>query len=157
MEGQELSNVLRQNPWFQSLNPDHFQKMVEIAREVNWSEGQIIFGEGDPGDRLYLVAEGRVALEIYVPDQGRRTILTVGPDEVFGWSAVTPVVRTRMASARAVSQTKAIAFDSQALSQACEEDHELGYFVYRRLTNIIAGRLSATRLQLIDMYASARK
>jgi CRP-like cAMP-binding protein len=157
MESQELSNVLRQNPWFQSLDPDHFQIMVDISSEVSWSEGQIIFGEGEPGDRLYLVVEGRVALEIYVPDRGRRTILTVGPDEVFGWSAVTPFARTRMANARAVAPTRAIAFDSQALSQACEADHELGYYVYRRLTNIIAGRLSATRLQLIDMYASARK
>jgi CRP-like cAMP-binding protein len=157
MESQDLKNILRQNPWFQSLDPRHFQKMVDIASEVSWSEGQIIFGEGEPGNQLYLVAEGRVALEIYVPDRGRRTILTIGPDEVFGWSAVTPFVRTRMASARAVAPTRAIAFDSQALSQACEEDHDLGYYVYRRLTNIIAGRLSATRLQLIDMYASARK
>ncbi|MGB3714255.1 MAG: cyclic nucleotide-binding domain-containing protein [Candidatus Promineifilaceae bacterium] len=157
MESQDLTNILRQNPWFQSLDPHHFQKMVDIASEVSWAEGQIIFGEGEPGDQLYLVTEGRVALEIYVPDRGRRTILTIGPDEVFGWSAVTPFVRTRMANARAVAPTKAIAFDSPALSQACEEDHELGYYVYRRLTNIIAGRLSATRLQLIDMYASAGK
>lgn len=95
MESRELTNILRQNPWFQSLDPDHFQKMVDIAQEVSWSKGQIIFGEGDPGDCLYLVAEGRVALEIYVPDRGRRAILTIGPDEVFGWSAVTPFTQAQ--------------------------------------------------------------
>jgi CRP/FNR family cyclic AMP-dependent transcriptional regulator len=157
MESQDRRKTLRENPWFQSLDPQHFQKMVDISSEVEWSEGQIIFGEGEPGNKLYLVTEGRVALEIYIPDQGRRTILTIGPNEVFGWSAVTPYVRTRMASARAVAPTRAVAFDSQALSKACDEDHDLGYYVYRRLTNIIAGRLSATRLQLIDMYASTRK
>ena len=36
-------------------------------------------------------------------------------------------------------------------------ERELLDQVYRRLTNVIAGRLSATRLQLLDMYASSRK
>ena len=157
MEKQSLVDTLRQNPWFQSLEPAHFQVFVDIASQYSWSEGEVIFNEGDQDDHLYLVLEGRVAIELYIPSQGRATIQTVGPNEVFGWSAVTPVVRTRMASARAVHATRAIAFDSQALRQACEEDHDLGYLVYRRLTNIIAGRLSATRLQLLDMYAGTRK
>jgi len=156
MESQELDELLQIKPWFQALDPAHFQKLIDIATVVSWSEGQIVFDEGDQVDLLYLVMEGRVALEMYIPDRGRRTILTVGPDEVFGWSAVVPTSGIRMASARAVTQTSAIAFDSQALREACEKDHDLGYFVYRRLTNIIAGRLSATRLQLIDMYGKER-
>ena len=59
--------------------------------------------------------------------------------------------------ARAVGPTRVVAFDSAALRQACDDDHDLGYLVFRRLTNIIAGRLSATRLQLLDMYAGPRK
>jgi CRP/FNR family cyclic AMP-dependent transcriptional regulator len=156
VDHQELNDLLQKNPWFQSLKPHHFQKMSEIAAIVDWSEGEIAFSEGDLVDHLFLLVEGRIALEIYVPDRGRRTILTIGPDEVFGWSSVTPILRTRMASARASMPTRAIAFDSQALTKACEEDHDLGFYVYRRLTNIIAGRLSATRLQLIDIYAKAK-
>ena len=157
MENQELKSLFQQNPWFQSLEPHHFSKMVEIAALVQWSEGEILFAEGDEVDHLYFLVEGRIAIEIYIPDKGRRTILTVGPNDVFGWSSVTPFLRTRTASARASMPSKAVAFDSKALVQACEEDHDLGFHVYRRLTNIIAGRLSATRLQLIDMYAQARK
>lgn len=157
MENQELKSLFQQNPWFQSLEPHHFSKMVEIATLVEWSEGEILFAEGDEVDHLYFLVEGRIAIEIYIPDKGRRTILTVGPNDVFGWSSVTPFLRTRTASARASMPSKAVAFDSKALVQACEEDHDLGFHVYRRLTNIIAGRLSATRLQLIDMYAQARK
>ena len=157
MENQFLADSLGQNPWFQALEPTHFQTLVAIASEVSWKEGQIIFSEGDSDDRLYLVMQGRVALEIFIPGQGHTTILTLGPNEIFGWSAVTPVVGTRTASARAVNSGRAIAFDSQALRQACDDDHDLGYFVYRRLTNVIAGRLSATRLQLLDVYAGTRK
>ena len=105
------------------------------------------------GDDAWLGTVGRQ----FISGQGRATILTLGPTEIFGWSAVTPVVGTRLAAARAVIPTQAIEFDSQALRRVCDEDHDLGYYVYRRLTNVMAGRLSATRLQLIDMYASSRE
>ena len=152
-----IADTLGRNRWFQSLEPQHFQKLVAIACELSWTKDHIIFREGDQDDRLYLILEGRVSLEKYVPGRGRTSFLTLGPNEIFGWSAVTPVVRTRTAGARAVSSTRVIAFDSQALRQACDEDHDLGYVVFRRLTNVISGRLSATRLQLIDMYASKQE
>lgn len=157
MASESLADILSQNPWFQGLEPDHFEKLVSIASIVAWEDGQTLFAEGERDDRLYLVLEGRVALDKSIPGQGRVTILTLGPSEIFGWSAVVPVVGTRTASARAVGPTQAVAFDSAALRQACDDDHDLGYLVYRRLTNIIAGRLWATRLQLLDVYASTRK
>jgi CRP-like cAMP-binding protein len=153
MDNPSLADALRANPWFAALEPRHFEKLIAIAAEMSWPAGQVIFREGAEDDRLYFVIEGQVALEIHVPARGRLTILTVGPNEVFGWSAAVPVVRKKTASARAVRLTRAVAFDAAALRAACEEVHDLGYHVYRRLTNVIAARLTATRLQLLDMYA----
>ncbi|MEP7355691.1 MAG: cyclic nucleotide-binding domain-containing protein, partial [Anaerolineales bacterium] len=139
------------------LERQHFEQLVGLAAEVTWSTDQVIFREGERDDRLYLVLEGRVALEIYMPNRGRVTILTIGPDEIFGWSAAVPFVQKRTASARAAQPTRAVVFDAAALRAACEQDHDLGYYVYRRLTNVIAGRLTATRLQLLDMYSVEQK
>lgn len=156
MGDRSIAEILQTNPWFQVLEPPLFQKLVDITTIKNWEEGATIFREGDRDDNLYLIVDGQVALEVYVQGHGRITILTLGPDEIFGWSAVVPVEGTRTASARAMRATQAIAFDSNALRQACDEDHDLGYQVYRRLNNVVAGRLSATRLQLLDMYARRR-
>lgn len=157
MKQQSLSDTLRANPWFAALEPQLFEKMVAIASEASWSAEQVIFREGDHNDHLYFVLEGQVALEIYIPARGRVTILTIGPDEIFGWSAVVPVIQKRTASARAVLPSRVVAFNGAALRAACDEDHDLGYHVYRRLTNVIAGRLTATRMQLLDMYAVGQK
>ena len=145
--------TLRANPWFAALQPEHFDKLAAVAQETSWSAGQVIFREGDVHDRFYLILEGTVALEIYVPNRGRTTILTIGPNEVLGWSAVLPGTQQKTAGARASQPTRAVAFDAAGLRAACDEDHELGYYFYRRMTNVIAGRLTATRLQLLDMYA----
>jgi CRP/FNR family cyclic AMP-dependent transcriptional regulator len=157
MGDRTIAEILQENPWFQALEPPHFRRLVDIATVKNWDEGDTIFRERERDDNLYLILEGQVALEVYVEGHGRITILTLGQDEIFGWSAALPVVGTRTASARAMRATQAIAFDSKALRQACGEDHDLGYHVYRRLTNVVAGRLSATRLQLLDMYAHGRR
>jgi hypothetical protein len=36
----------------------------------------------------------------------------------------------------------------------CEEDHDLGYEVFRRFMQVVTERLEATRLQLLDVYDS---
>lgn len=156
MGDQSIAELLQTIPWFQALEPPLFQKLVDICTIQTWDADSTIFREGDQDDSLYLILEGQVALEVYVQGHGRVTILTLGESEIFGWSAVIPVEGTRTASARAMRLTKTIAFDSESLRKVCDEDHDLGYHVYRRLTNVVAGRLSATRLQLLDMYSRRR-
>jgi CRP-like cAMP-binding protein len=152
-----LAEILRANPWFARLDEPQFQKLVSIAQVISWPVGEIAVREGKKGDYLYLVLEGQVALDIHIPSRGHITILTVGPNEIFNWSSVLPVIKIATATARITQPTKVVAFNSTRLQELCEEDHELGFHLYRRLTNVIAGRLTATRLQLIDMYAYQEK
>jgi len=148
-----ITETLQAIPWFSSLDQPHFEKLVALATEKNWPANHVIFREGEVDDQLHVIVAGQVALEVHIPNRGRVTILTIGPHELFGWSAVVPVVQKKTASARAVHPTQAIAFNGVALRQACEADHDLGYYFFRRMTNVVAGRLSATRMQLLDMYA----
>jgi hypothetical protein len=50
--------------------------------------------------------------------------------------------------------SRLVAFDAAELRKMCDEDHDFGYFVMRRLVNVVAGRLMTTRLQLLDMFAN---
>ncbi len=149
-----LDELLRANPWFAALGEPQFEAMLEIASMATWPAGTLIFREGEPNQNIYLICEGHVALDISIPMRGRATILTLSDGDVFGWSAVLPIVNIKTASARATHDTRAIAFDGIAMQEACERDHELGYHVFRRLTNVVAARLTATRMQLLDMYAT---
>jgi CRP-like cAMP-binding protein len=154
MVDKTLHKLLGENPWFAALGEPQFEALLAIASKAVWPAGTEIFREGGHNENIYLICNGQVALDISVPMRGRTTILTLSEGDVFGWSAVLPVVKTRTASARAVHDTLAVAFDGPALLAACEQDHELGYHVFRRLTNVVAARLTATRIQLLDMYAT---
>ena len=154
MNQEKLINALQTIPWFQEISPEHFEKIAGIASLVEVDAKQELFREGDPEDYLYIVLQGRVAIEMYIPSRGRMRIYTAEPMDVVGWSSVTPVVRRRTAGAQAVLPSCLIRLDALGLRQLCEEDYELGYFVMRRLANVIASRLLTTRLQLLDMFAN---
>src|SRR5512144_715727 len=134
----QIRQALQTIPWFRELKAAHFDRLLEIAEMVEVAEGAELFTEGDKADDIYIVIEGRVALEIFVPHRGRARILTVEPMDLLGWSSVTPGVHQRTASARAVSRTRLVAFDSEKLGKVCEENCELGYLIMRRVSKIIA-------------------
>jgi CRP/FNR family transcriptional regulator, cyclic AMP receptor protein len=150
---EELIAALQAIPWFQEISTEHFDKMVELAHIVKKNKDQELFREGDKEDFLYVVLEGRIAIEMTVPGRGRVRISTAEPMDVVGWSSVTPVVRQRTAGARAVLPSRLMAFDALALRQFCDDDHDFGYLFMRRMSNVVAGRLLSTQLQLLDIFA----
>ena len=152
-ERTELINLLQTIPWFQELEPALFEKMAGICEAVSFDAGYYLFREGDKEDYLYIVVEGRVALEIHVPGRGKMRIYTAEAMDIVGWSSITPVVRQRTATARVVLPSRLIRMQASQLYKLCDDDHDLGYVVMRRLSNVVASRLLTTRLQLLDMFA----
>jgi CRP/FNR family cyclic AMP-dependent transcriptional regulator len=149
---EDIQSALQKIPWFSTLTPEHFKKTAELTHLRHVKAGEVFFREGDKQDYVYIVLEGRVALDIFVPHHGRVRFYTAEPYDVFGWSSVTPGVHQRTAGAVAVLDSKVACIDAEGLRQFAETDHDFGYLLMRRLANIVASRLMVTRLQLIDMF-----
>ena len=150
---EDIQSALKKIPWFNSLTPEHFQKTAELTHLRHAKAGETFFREGDKQDYVYIVLEGRVSLDIFVPHHGKVRFCTAEPYDVFGWSSVTPGMRQRTAGAVAVLECTVACLDAEKLRQLAENDHDFGYLLMRRLANVVASRLMVTRLQLIDMFA----
>jgi CRP-like cAMP-binding protein len=135
------------------FSPRVQEKLLALAETFQFKAGQDIIGEGDPSLYLYIVKSGRVAVEIDMPTKGRRILRTGGVGDMFSWSAL---VEPRLATSavRAMDDTEALGIKGGALMDACREDFELGFELYRALTEVIASRLIATRLQLVDVFSA---
>jgi len=127
------------------------EKLISLAEPFRFKAGSDIIGVAEPSRYLYIIKSGRVAVEIYVPHQGRLMIRTGGVGDMICWSAL---VQPRLATAavRAMEETEALGISGAVLMEECHKDHDLGFELYRALTEVIAGRLNATRLQLINIY-----
>jgi len=149
----EILERLKEIPWFSEMEPEFLEKIAGISHLRRFKAGEVFFHEGDKQDYFYVVLEGRVALDMFIPHRGKVRFYTAEAWDVFGWSSVTPIVRQRTAGAVAVVAGAVIGTDAEQLRLLCNEDHDLGYLVMTRLANVVASRLMVTRLQLLDMFA----
>lgn len=79
-----LIPVLQRVPLFSQLSAVELQRVVDVARERAYPRNSVILFEDDPGDALYVVANGQVKV-VLIGEDGREVILSVmGPGEFFG-------------------------------------------------------------------------
>lgn len=149
----DITTTLKTIPWFLDLSPESLQLLTGIAEVHSFNTGEVIFSEGEKHPYLYVILEGKVKLESFVPGRGSLPHLTAESLDVIGWSSLTPVVRQKTASAIAVEPTRLLAFHASTLMDLCEKDCDLGFIIMKRLANIIASRLLNHRLHLLELLS----
>jgi CRP/FNR family transcriptional regulator len=97
---------------FEALDEDEARALRSRMTDVELGRGERLFTEGDDGDRLYVVLDGKIKLTRAAPD-GRENLLSViGPGEMFGeLSLFDPRPRTASASAITEAHLAALAHD----------------------------------------------
>ena len=138
--------VVRKAPLFTALDNASASTLRASMKEVKINKGQTLFKEGDSGDRLFVVVEGKLKLGTSSGD-GRENLLSIlGPGDLFGeLSLFDPGPRT--ATATAVT-------DSKLLSLA--NDQVIGWVtahpeVSLQLLGRLAQRLRRTNEVLADL------
>jgi CRP-like cAMP-binding protein len=147
--------MIRGHAFVAGFDPRHLDRLAAMAQEVRFDRDQVIFREGDEWPKFYLIVSGMIAVEMAAPDHTIRVQTLFAGDEL-GWSGLLPG-RGKYFQARTLERVEALAFHGGELLAACRDDPEFGFaFVYRLLA-VVAERLQATRLQIIDTYSPVAK
>ena len=146
-----IDELLGEAQVFGGLAPSQLELIAGCGRIVSFEAGEELFREGQPADDFYLVRNGRIALELFMPGRGPLTISTHGGGEIVGWSWLFAPYRWHL-DGRATERGSAVLFDGACLRDKAESDHDLGYELMKRFAARMVERLQATRLQLLDVY-----
>ncbi len=135
-----------------ALPAEHRERLMRYAREVSFDAGIRLFEEGRRADRFWILRTGTVCLDLRVP--GRRAAVTesLGHGELVGWSWHCPPHRWHL-GAETTSPVRAWEFDAEPVRALCAEDPEFGRAVALWVGQVVAHRLRATRVRLLDLYA----
>ncbi len=97
--------MVRNAPLFAGLDDEAASALLGSMSRTRLERGDVLFREGDQGDRLYVIGEGKIKLGRTSKD-GRENLLAIqGPGELFGeLSLFDPGPRTATASAIAETQ-----------------------------------------------------
>jgi len=143
-------DTLLQLPLFQGLERTHLATLAKGAVEERFSLDQVIFEQGKPADRLYILLAGRVAIRYKPYDGDILSVTEVKPNGVFGWSSA--LGRPSYTScAICVEDSHAVSVRGDALKSICEEYPKTGVIILERLAEVIAERLQNTHAHVIEM------
>ncbi len=146
MNQKEDDLIIRKAPLFSALDDDasHALRASMVALKLN--KGQILFKEGQEGDRLYVVVHGKIKLGTTSAD-GRENLLSIlGPGEMFGeLSLFDPEPRT--STATAVTDVRLVSLAHDAVIGLVTSSPQTSLELLRRL----AQRLRKSNEVLADL------
>jgi CRP-like cAMP-binding protein len=145
--------VISAHAFLRSFAPGYLEILDGCAEPREFRAGEVIFREGEVADRFYLIESGKVALESHLPSHGHLAVQELGRDEVLGWSWLFPPYIWHF-QARAVEATRTVCYNGAHLLVACERNHEFGYDLMKRLTQVLIRRLQATQKQLVKLHVT---
>lgn len=122
---------------------------VGVVRDV--AARETIFREGSECRSTYVIEAGHVGLDVSVSGRGVVRLLTLGPGDLLAWSGIVGGARMT-ASAVALEPTRLVEFSAVELRDLAERDHEFGFAWMRATAEALAKRLTATRLQMLDLF-----
>lgn len=145
-------DLIRHAAIFADLTDEEAEAVAEICTEQKIPRNQFIFREGEPGNRLYIVAEGEVRISRDVPGSGEEALAILKKGACFGEMSVFD---------RSERSTDAIANTTCVLLTAARSDFEmlldfnrdLAYKVLWAVVRLLSGRLRVTNDNLRSFLA----
>ena len=152
----ELDRIkfLKTVAFFNELSDRQLKTVSSTLFERKYETNELIFEEGQPGAALFLILDGRVAVEMR-RENHTATLAILERGAFFGEMALLDEA-PRSANARSLEQTYTLALYRNDLSQLIQRDPQTACQIYRALAHMVGDRLRSTN-QLIQTEISADK
>lgn len=144
-------------PLFLDFTNEQIKRISEISDVIELDPGDTPVLEGAQLDYLYVLMDGEIKVEVFIPTRGQIETARLGPLDLLGWSSMTPVVRQRTGTTTAITHCKLIRIHGKQLFKLCEEDHDIGFYIFRRIANVAARSWLTTRLQFMNIIVENNK
>jgi len=144
--------LLKKARIFADLEDDELERIAEICREQRFKSAKTLFNEGDPGNRLYIIAEGEVRISRNVPGSGEEALTVLKSGACFGEMAVFDRSE-RSTDAIANTDCTLITISRPDFEMLLDFDRDLGFKVLWSVVRLLSERLRITNDNLRSFLA----
>lgn len=154
MADSTIESFIAQSGFFSGLSSEHALFLAENAKRIRLEAGDVLFRHGDDARQFYLVAAGRVSVQIAAIEGPALELQDLGPHAVLGWSWLIAPYKWSF-QARATTSADIVAFDGAAILARCENDPAFGYQLLKRFSALMSERLQFARQKMIEEWKPA--
>ena len=140
---------------FKGLSPKGLERVASIASEEGYPSGHVLFQEGDAGDRLYVIVEGKTRISRRVPGMGEEALAVLGPGSSFGEMALIDDV-PRSADAIIHERCRLLVISKESMQDLLFIHKDLAYEILWNIVKILSRRLRETNDKMTFMSVSGK-
>jgi len=144
--------LIRQAAIFADLDEDEIERIAEICSEQRFARGQTVFKEGDPGNRLFIIAKGDVRVSRQVPGSGEEALAVLKPGACFGEMSVFDRSE-RSTDAIANTECTLLTITRSDFEMLLDFDRDLAFKVLWSVVRLLSQRLRITNENLRSFLA----
>lgn len=139
------AEVLSKVPLFAGIDRARLKLLAFTSERVTCASGDIVFRQGDAGDKAYVVLDGQVEVIVESP-AGDTVVATIGRHQIFGEMALL-ASRPRTTTIRAGSPTQLLALRQDVFVRLVKEDAGIALGITRVLIDRLANTLKGVKPQ----------
>ena len=140
---------------FSGLTKRSLERLAAIASDEGYSLGTVLFRAGDPGDKLYLILDGRVRISREVPGLGEEALAILAPGDYFGEMAMVDDA-PRSADARVHERCKLLSISKEDMQHLLFLHKDLAYEILWNVVRTLSARLRETNEKMTFLAASGK-
>mgnify|MGYP003572842146 FL=1 len=130
---------LKQSDLFWGIDHEFVKSVMDVSVRQSRNAGDVLFREGDPAEKFYILVKGRVRLGI---GEAGQTMHTVNhPGECFGWSSLVER-ESYTAFAECTERSELTVVGRKDFENVLKKDPANGVVFLRRLGGLISKRLT---------------
>ncbi|CAM4175592.1 cyclic nucleotide-binding domain-containing protein [Corallococcus sp. ZKHCc1 1396] len=147
--------VLKKVALFEGLTQGQLAKVARIAQSRTYPAGDFVFREGDTGQDMFILTDGKVRISKSVPGIGEEALAILEPGQYFGEMAVIED-SPRSADAIAHSGCTVWVIEREKLDQLMFTDKDLAYVLLWTFVRTLSERLRETNDKIKGFFAISR-
>lgn len=140
---------------FRGLKPAALERIARVTQEVTFDAGAPIFRHGEPGDKLWLLLEGKVRIARELGSLGEETLAMLSAGQMFGEIALLDE-SPRSADAWAHTTCRLLSIPKDGFDDLLFTDRDLAYEVLWSIVRMLTGRLRETNDKLALLSSSGK-
>jgi len=140
---------------FRGLSADGLERIAAIAGEESHAAGSFVFREGEMGDKLYLILDGKVRISRNLPGMGEEALAVLGPGESFGEMSLIDDI-PRSADAVVHERARFLVITREAFEDLLFVHKDLAYEILWNFVKTLSGRLRDANDKMAFMTVTSR-
>jgi CRP-like cAMP-binding protein len=129
----EVIKLLKLVNLFRGLNESQLRRVAQMTKPESYGADAVIFDQGDSGDKMYVIQNGQVEIQVKDSTGLLNSVLILGQGQIFGEMALLDQGERSASVISLQPDTLLYSISGGELKALCEQDTAIGYIMMRNI------------------------